>query len=61
MARIKYFNTNTGTWEYADSQYNSSDGNTEYVGTFVLTDETTGLKYRLHVIDGVLTMTEVTS
>ena len=26
MARIKYYNTKTGKWEYADSQYNVSSG-----------------------------------
>lgn len=31
MARIKYFNPNTGKWEYADSQYSTiSGGNTGY-------------------------------
>ncbi len=34
MARIKYYNPETGKWEYADSQYNVGSG-----GNVDLTDE----------------------
>lgn len=63
MSRIKYYNPDTGKWEYADSQYSvGSGGNVDYVLP-VGGDELGGVKNGGNVVinaDGTMTAPETT-